>query len=160
MADIIDMPPSADIFQSKADILVNPVNTKGRSGKGLAKKFAEWAPEKQELFKEWCLEALPEGGDGFFVSEPLHTGLPAVIFLCTKEHPANPSKIEWIKKGIDLLAADLRTPCWGYPLTIAIPALGCGLGGLDWADVRPIIVAALKDIDTLTVELYPPYVSA
>ena len=31
--------------------------------------------------------------------------------------------------------------------SIAVPQLGCGNGGLDWADVRPIIEAKLSGLD-------------
>jgi len=40
--------------------------------------------------------------------------------------------------------------------SIAIPALGCGLGRLAWADVRPLIVEALADLP-LRVMLFPPH---
>lgn len=37
---------------------------------------------------------------------------------------------------------------------IAIPKLGCGLGGLDWNKVRPLIVEKLSAIDGINVEIY------
>ena len=40
--------------------------------------------------------------------------------------------------------------------SIAVPPLGCGNGGLDWNDVRPLIESALAGIEGLRVELYAP----
>jgi hypothetical protein len=40
--------------------------------------------------------------------------------------------------------------------SIAIPPLGCGLGGLDWRDVRPRIEAAFRDLPALRVLLFEP----
>ena len=55
----------------------------------------------------------------------------------------------WIcGKDDDREAFDLRS--------IAIPPLGCGNGGLDWSDVRPLIVAALSDLNDVDVIIYPP----
>ncbi len=43
--------------------------------------------------------------------------------------------------------------------SIAIPALGCGLGELAWADVKPVLdeVAATLDAGGVAVELYEPH---
>ena len=40
--------------------------------------------------------------------------------------------------------------------SIAVPPLGCGLGGLDWNQVRPMIVSALDPIASLDAHLYGP----
>jgi len=40
--------------------------------------------------------------------------------------------------------------------SIALPRLGCGLGGLDWNDVRPKIEAALGTLSGAEVIVYEP----
>ena len=61
-----------------------------------------------------------------------------VINFATKDHWRDPSKIEYIERGL----ADLRRAILALELTsVAIPALGCGLGQLDWRTVRARIEA-------------------
>ena len=40
--------------------------------------------------------------------------------------------------------------------SVAVPPLGCGLGGLDWADVKPLIVEAFTEVPDVRVLLYEP----
>lgn len=40
--------------------------------------------------------------------------------------------------------------------TIAIPPLGCGLGGLDWAVVHPMIERAFEALPEVAIHLYAP----
>ncbi len=71
----------------------------------------------------------------------------------TKDHWREPSRLEWIDGGLWSMKLDLAIQeC----RSVAIPPLGCGLGGLAWADVRPLIERHLGAIDDLTVEVYEP----
>jgi O-acetyl-ADP-ribose deacetylase (regulator of RNase III) len=40
--------------------------------------------------------------------------------------------------------------------SVAIPALGCGLGGLSWHDVKPTIEAALGELSATRVLVFEP----
>ena len=95
----------------------------------------------------------------------LHPGVVAVhstatnpryiVSFPTKQHWRNPSKLEWINSGL----IDLRRAIDDFGIkSIAIPPLGCGLGGLAWQDVRELIVSRLGDID-VDVVLYVPRAS-
>lgn len=150
MANITLMPPTASIFDSKMKVLVNPVNTQGRSGKGLALEFAKRYPKQQKEYEGWCKVFKPKGGDFFCCSD---WDNPYIIYACTKEDPRNPSRLEWIEKVIE--SVEWGWLEMGFYNSFAIPALGCGLGGLKWDDVRPIIEAAFVQYDC-EVELYPP----
>lgn len=73
-----------------------------------------------------------------------------VVFFPTKRHWDGPSRIDDLKWGL------LGLPhAVGKVHSVAIPSLGCGLGGLRWEDVRPLIVAAMAPLD-ITVMLYAP----
>lgn len=39
--------------------------------------------------------------------------------------------------------------------SIAVPPLGCGNGGLDWGDVRPLIEGKLADLNTEVLVFAP-----
>src|SRR5699024_9259180 len=64
----------------------------------------------------------------------------------------HPSKIDYIEKGlIDLVKViqDLQIE------SIALPPLGCGNGGLNWHEVRPLIIEAFQPLN-IKVHLYEP----
>ena len=153
MANITLMPKTASIFDSKMKVLVNPVNTQGRSGNGLALEFAKRYPETQAEYERWCKSSQKRKGGHFIQLTHFKHPDKMIIYACTKEDPRNPSHIEFINYF-------MRKCEWGWLAggaynSFAIPALGCGLGGLKWDDVRPIIEAAFVNIDC-EVELYPP----
>jgi hypothetical protein len=80
-------------------------------------------------------------------------GVRLVINFPTKRHWREKSRYEDIDSGLRALVEDVRR--LGIK-SIAIPPLGCGLGGLDWAKVRPMIERAFADIPEVDVILYEP----
>ena len=41
--------------------------------------------------------------------------------------------------------------------SVAVPALGSGLGGLDWEDVREVIQDELSGLEDINIMVYEPY---
>ena len=76
---------------------------------------------------------------------------PMIICLATKDDWKNSSKIEYVSAGLDDLVNQIKA--LGIR-SVAIPKLGCGLGGLDWGKVRPLIVEKMSAIDGINVEIY------
>ena len=137
-----------DIFTSDAEVLVNPVNTVGIMGAGLASAFRVRFPENYELYREACKRGEVVIGKMFMtkVNSP-------IINFPTKEHWKNSSKLEYIYSGL----TDLRRVIVEERFfSIAIPALGCGLGGLDWLDVKNAIQDELKDMENVAISVYRP----
>jgi O-acetyl-ADP-ribose deacetylase (regulator of RNase III) len=143
------------IFDSGADVLVNPVNCVGVSGKGLALEFKKRFPVNQMAYEAACGRAEVTPDRPFYWWS---MGM-AIVNFPTKRHWRDASRLKDVRRGLvsmgDFLIATRKIRSLALN-SIAIPALGCGLGGLDWKDVRPAIVEALRDIDGLTVYLYPP----
>jgi O-acetyl-ADP-ribose deacetylase (regulator of RNase III) len=140
---------TGSLLESSAYALVNPVNCVGVMGKGLALAFKRQYPA---MFKAYAAEC--ERGEiqiGKVRGYREHGKL--IINFPTKRHWRERSRIEDIEAG--LLALHWYIMAERIP-SIAIPALGCGLGGLRWADVEPMICAALGDLDKVDIELYPP----
>lgn len=128
-----------DMFKSPAKILVNAVNTVGVMGKGVALEFKKQYPEMFYRYKQLCEEKQLDIGKLFLWRKEKKW----VLLFPTKKHWRNPSKIEYIESGLkklvenwDELGAD----------SIAFPRLGCGNGGLDWDDVRPLMEKYLKNV--------------
>jgi len=71
-------------------------------------------------------------------------GMPTIIHLTTKNHWRNPSKIEWVISGCNELKQYLKI---NEVKSVAIPRLGCGLGGLSWETVKPEMEDIFLDLD-------------
>lgn len=87
-------------------------------------------------------------------ARPLQDCPRFVVNFPTKEHWRSPSKMAYVDDGLVALVAEVRAR--GIR-SIAIPALGAGLGGLAWDDVRPRIEAAMAALVEVDVQLYPPH---
>lgn len=137
-----------DILNSHCHALVNTVNCVGVMGKGLALAFAKQYPDMLFDYKRKCRTKQVRPG----VPYVYHVSPNQMIInFPTKDHWRRPSQIRWIEQGLKILRGCLRE--WGVK-SIAIPALGCQNGGLNWKDVKPLIEKAMKD--TVDVELYHP----
>lgn len=144
---------SGDIFASDADAIVNAVNCVGVMGKGLALQFKKRFPENFKVYKSACDEQALRPGSVLVHEHSKTVKTRFAINFPTKDHWKQPSKIEYIDSGLESLVHEIER----YKISsIAIPALGCGLGGLDWGNVRPRIVEALSPIIGLTVFIYEP----
>jgi O-acetyl-ADP-ribose deacetylase (regulator of RNase III) len=117
-------------------------------GKGLALQFKNKYPLMFQEYKRICLE------DGMHINHPILCTIynPWIVNFPTKNHWANPSDISWIKAGLINLVEKIETNEWAIE-SIAIPPLGCGLGGLDENEVYCIILDSFKNLD-IPVELY------
>lgn len=143
----------ADIFESGAQTLVCPVNCVGVMGAGLALAFKHrFAPALFPDYQRVCENGQLKPGEPWLTRWEI-SSTPGVLYFPTKDHWRDTSKLADIEAGLAMLA-EHYADWWGIT-SIAIPALGCGLGGLDWADVKPLIESALEPTD-MRVELYPP----
>lgn len=147
-----------DIFRSQCYAYVNPVNTVGVMGAGLAKQFKDKFPTMFDDYKQACKDKKIKIGecwawDNEVVQPPPHV----VVCFPTKDHYRNDSKIEFIDAGLLSLIYVIHS--WHIP-SIAIPPLGCGLGGLDWNVVRERILELCALMPHVQFELYAPEVEA
>ena len=130
-----------DIFNSPAQVLVNTVNTVGVMGKGIALSFKKKYPEMFTIYRKACDKHQLVIGKLMLWYGPDHW----ILNFPTKEHWRNPSKMEYIEKG--LMAFQRKYA--DYNITsIAFPKLGCGNGELDWEQVKPLMEKYLKELPT------------
>ncbi|MCS6829330.1 MAG: macro domain-containing protein [Armatimonadota bacterium] len=141
-----------NILDSDADALVNTVNTVGIMGKGIALQFKQRFPENYLFYREACErgEVVP-GKVLVFRTDCLQPRY--IINFPTKRHWRHKSRLEDIADGLEDLVKRVRE--LGIS-SIAIPALGCGHGGLDWADVRPLIENTFANLPEIKVDVYEP----
>lgn len=142
-----------DLLASRAEVLVNTVNTVGVMGAGIAKQFRDRYPAMFEEYRKRCASGQVQVGrmDTHIVRD--HAGIRLVMNFPTKQHWKNPSELEWVEMGLRDLTSMVRLM---HIKSVAIPPLGCGLGGLHWEDVRPLIEHAFATLPDVQVELYEP----
>lgn len=138
-----------DIFQSRAQSLVNPVNCSGIMGKGLAVQFKHRYPEMFSDYKHRCTLGEVELGKPYLYPRP---SLPWIVNFPTKQNWRSRASLEAIQTGLDWLVRNYNA-C-GIT-SLAVPALGCGEGGLRWEVVLPILLQHLRNLE-IPVELYEP----
>jgi O-acetyl-ADP-ribose deacetylase (regulator of RNase III) len=80
-----------------------------------------------------------------------------IINFPTKRHWRGRARIEDIDKGLEALAAEVRNR--GIR-SLAVPPLGAGLGGLDWALLRPRIVRGLLPLAEVNIVVFEPWPEA
>lgn len=141
-----------DIFQSGCEAICNAVNCVGVMGGGLALAFRTKYPQMNEEYVTLCHAQKLTPGTMHVWVDP--NGGPAVVNFPTKNQVYKDSEYEYISSGLVALDAEIKARGWK---SIAIPALGCGLGGLQWDRVKVMIQefhdANWKDVQ---VVLYDP----
>jgi O-acetyl-ADP-ribose deacetylase (regulator of RNase III) len=142
-----------DILKHEADALVNTVNCMGVMGRGIALQFRRAFEDNYEAYRKAAKAKEIRPGQ-MFVFERAALERPRwIINFPTKRHWKGKSRIEDIETGLVDLVRVIREK--GIR-SIAIPPLGCGLGGLDWEVVRPLIEAALTAVPEVEAYLFEP----
>lgn len=140
---------SGDMFSSGCQTVVNPINCVGVMGAGLALAFKTRFPDHYAAYRRRYDD------DELRIGEPYldrRAPGPWIIGFPTKRHWAETSRLSDIDDGLSYLAEHLEG--WGVT-SLAMPALGCGLGGLEWDPVHELITARLDRLD-LRVLVYAP----
>lgn len=136
------------LFDTGAVALVNPVNCVGVMGAGLALQFKRRFPSNFAAYQDDCRSGILHPGRVTLFRE---AGCWIVNFP-TKDHWRDPSRLEWVESGLAYLRKVLDLD---RIRSVAVPALGCGLGGLKWPDVKQAIEGALGD-GSFETFVYPP----
>lgn len=141
-----------NLLDADVEALVNTVNTEGVMGKGVALQFKRAYPANYAAYRAACQHREVEIGRMFVHDTGQLHGPRWIINFPTKRHWRNNSRLADIEAGL----ADLRRVLEELEIrSVALPALGTGLGGLRWEDVRPRIEAAIADLP-IRVIIYPP----
>lgn len=133
-----------DIFTSPAQVIVNTVNTVGVMGKGIALSFKKAYPEMYKAYREACEDNTFHMGKLMLWREIDHW----ILLFPTKENWRNPSKLEYIEQGLKKFVENYMKMSIN---SIAFPRLGCGNGGLNWQEVKPLMEMYLKP---LPIDIY------
>ncbi len=146
-------PTRGNILKDHAEALVNTVNCVGVMGKGIALQFKKAFPENFKAYEVACRREDVKPGRMFVfeTGEMFHPRY--IVNFPTKRHWRGKSRYEDIESGLKALVREVRQR---KILSIAIPPLGSGLGGLQWSRVKAMIEAAFEQIPEVQVKLYEP----
>jgi O-acetyl-ADP-ribose deacetylase (regulator of RNase III) len=143
-----------NLLVSNVDALVNTVNTAGVMGKGIALQFKRAFPDVYRDYRAACDRGQLRLGEMFVVDRGVIGDHRYVINFPTKGHWRSPSRMEDVEAGLVDLVRVIRS--LGIT-SVAVPALGCGNGGLEWAEVRPRIERAFAELPDVRMVLFPPH---
>lgn len=131
---------NGDLFQSPAKVLVNPVNTVGVMGQGVAGMFKRFYPEMFDQYYVLCKQKRLDIGQLWLYRTP-HKW---ILNFPTKKHWRAASQIEYIEAGLQKFIAVYAEQ--GFT-TVSFPMLGTGAGGLNWEnDIRPVMESYLEPL--------------
>lgn len=122
-----------DLFSTRASALGHGVNCRGAMGAGIAPAFKKLSPAMYQAYRGHC-----QGGTlqpGMVFPWTLEDG--RVIYnMATQDRPGRHARLEWVATCASkvLTHADLR----GID-EVAIPRIGCGIGGLQWEAVQDVL---------------------
>jgi O-acetyl-ADP-ribose deacetylase (regulator of RNase III) len=142
-----------NILEDTARALVNTVNEVGVMGKGVALMFKEAFPGNAREYERACRAGEVHVGTMHATRDRDLIGERWIINFPTKKHWRNPSKLEWIRDGLNDLVRVIRE---NGIQSIAIPPLGCGHGGLEWSQVHKLIEATFSSLPDVDVSIYAP----
>ncbi|MFQ5613366.1 MAG: DarT ssDNA thymidine ADP-ribosyltransferase family protein, partial [Anaerolineae bacterium] len=156
-----------DMFFSMMHTLAISVNTVGIMGKGLASRAKYQFPDVYVFYQDVCRQRKLKMGKPYLykreasLDDQLADGPPMLpnansekwfLLFPTKKHWRDGSDIKSIEKGLEWVRDNYKTE--GVK-SLAVPALGCGLGGLEWREVGPIMCAYLSGLE-IPVGIYLP----
>lgn len=144
---------NGDLLRTDAEALVNTVNCVGIMGRGIALQFRQTFPDNFKAYESACKRDEVQPGRMFVYETGWMTNPKFIINFPTKRHWRGKSRIEDIDSGLialrsEITKRDIRS--------VAIPPLGSGLGGLEWAEVKPRIEKAMKTLDNVRVIVFEP----
>lgn len=146
---------STDIFKSESEAIINPVNCVGVMGKGLALEFKNRYPDNFKDYEVACKTGKLELGK-MFVHENrsnFNSNHKLIINFPTKRHWRDKSELSYIENGLNDLVKVVKE----HDIkSVAIPPIGCGLGGLDWKIVKPMIERAFSSLPEVKLKIYEP----
>lgn len=138
---------TGNLFDSTAPALGHGVNVFGVMGAGIAVGFRKEYPAMYEQYAANCAEKLLTPGHVYYWNDPEK---PDVYNIASQDAPGRNARLEWLEEGLDRA---LDHANWKGFDRIALPLIGCGIGGLDWADVEPLY-ERLSDKHGVDIEVW------
>lgn len=142
-----------NLLRCKTEALVNTVNCVGFMGKGIALQFKKAFPDNFLAYERACRAHQVQPGQMFVFETGSMYNPKYIINFPTKRHWRGKSRMSDIEQGLKALIEVVKQR---EIKSIAVPPLGCGLGGLSWNKVRGMIEEAFLSVPDVQVKLFAP----
>jgi O-acetyl-ADP-ribose deacetylase (regulator of RNase III) len=147
---------SGDILLTQAQMIAHGIAPNDPMNQGLALSLHEQYPSMHKDFHHWCHQSHPKPGSAWMWGS---SDGQRVVNLITQEggyeHGARPGKatLKYIRDSLKELIKIIKKEAI---ISIALPKLATGVGGLEWDDVLPIIEEKLGGLD-IPIYLYTDF---
>jgi O-acetyl-ADP-ribose deacetylase (regulator of RNase III) len=135
-----------DLFTSTADAIGHGVNVDGLMGGGIAAVFRDRFPTMHGAYRALCDHGSLSPGQVM----PWDDGSRWVYNIASQCRPGADARLDWLRSGVT--AAVAHAEAIGLR-SIALPRIGCGIGGLRWDDVLPALASAASST-TVDIEVW------
>jgi O-acetyl-ADP-ribose deacetylase (regulator of RNase III) len=139
------------VFDQKRCAFAHGVNLAGAMGKGIALQFARRYPAMVPEYQAWCRRKPALGS--VLLWRPPQMQNP-VFNLATQAHWRGGATLAAVERGLVNMVTMATDE---YLVGVALPWIGCGLGGLRRSDVRQVLerVAAETEVRLVVCDLGP-----
>lgn len=135
-----------NLFNSKAQTLINTVNCVGVMGKGVALEFRRRFPEMFEAYQRICEDRKLRPGQIL----PYRVGQPWILNFAVKNDWKQPSRMEWVEDCLERFVMNYRQ--LGIT-SVAFPWIGAMNGGLPWEKVHTLMLSYLLPLEDINIEI-------
>lgn len=142
---------SGDLFQSDAQTIGHGCNCRGRMGAGIAVEFKRRYPVMFQEYRRRCHKGEFRPGDVYLYKD----AAPWVLNLATQDS-SHRATLKYIDLCLQNFVENYQE--WGVT-SIALPRIGAGLGGLDWDDVKALLISYFRPI-YLPVTVYEEFITS
>lgn len=142
-----------NMFNEDAEAIINTVNCVGVMGRGIALQFKKLYPDNFKEYQKACKLGYVKPGRMFIYANSRLVNPKYIINFPTKRHWKGKSSINDIREGLLALREDIEKLSIK---SIVIPPLGCGLGGLNWIEVKSLIDEILGGINNIEIIVFEP----
>lgn len=125
-----------NLFNTELRVLGHGVNTVGVMGAGIAKAFRDKFDRNYRLYRDACHQGALAPGQFVVSSEGTITDETLVVNIASQRDPGPDARYLWLFEGTREAVRFLVRN--GYN-SMAIPRIGCGIGGLEWEKVKKIL---------------------
>lgn len=136
-----------NIFNSKAQAVVNTVNCVGAMGKGIALDFKMRFPEMFKEYQNICFRHLLKPGQIL----PYTKSQPIILNFAIKDDWKNPSRVEWIESTLKKFVGNYKSMNIS---SIAFPWMGAMNGGISLETIKSIMRQYLTSLNDIDIEVY------
>lgn len=139
-----------DILKANTEVIVSSVTTAGAMAEGLSAQVAKAYPDVEAEYKAALAQGSLDIGKVWAVQPQ---GAPYIVVLFpTSTEASRKSDLDYIRRGLVTLKEVVKAHGWK---SLAMPKLGTAVGGLEWDEVKKLIVNTfIDDLSDVELQIY------